>query len=153
MAATVIFDVINALIAKFATVLPAVTVYDSFPDTDAPPDSYIVVGIPDPSDANAATSASSVQEWAHTNHTRRDEAGDVWCVAVAADGGNSPAAARATVRAMTDAVEAALRDDYTLGVTGLLWTSYGTSTDLQQDRTDRGAIAMLVFSVHFRARI
>jgi len=153
MPSTAIFDVVNALVDQLGAALPSVNVWDSYPDTDAPGDSYLVVGIPDPSNQDAATSASSSQEWAHTNHTRRNEMGDVWCVAVASNGDNNARAARASVKAITDAIEDYLRVNYTLGLPTLLWTSYGESTDLQQDRTDRGAIAMLVFSIHFRARI
>lgn len=152
---SVIYPLLDALVDRLTPALADldVAVYDSYPDTDDPGAAYLVIGIPDPANGDAATSASSVQAWANANHTARDEDGDVWCVAVAIDGGNDARAARVRAKTITDAVEQLLRADYTLGIPGLLWTGYGTSTDLQQDRTDRGASALVVFAVHFRARI
>ena len=154
MAVSAVFDLIDALVAQLpAAMPPGVQVFDGFPDTDATPAQFVVIGVPDPTDESAATSASSQQQWGPIGNRARDEEGDVFCVANVTNGDGSASAARASLKAILTAVESLLRTDPTLGVPTLLWTSYGTSTDLMQDQDDLGALAMLTFSIHYRARI
>ena len=153
MSTSAIYEVLDELASRLATALDPTPVFDGYPDTDDPGLSYLVVGVPDPNDQNAADSASSTQGWAHANHTARDEEGDVFCAAVFTDPGGSASVARAGVKAITDAVEDYLRTNYTLGLAQLLWTGYGNSTSLQQDLDQSGATAQVTFSVSFRARL
>lgn len=157
MTTSAIYDVLDALAEQLPTPVAAAVdgcqVYDGYPTTDDPGLAYLCVGVPDPNDQDAADSATSQQTWAHANHTARDETGDVWCVAVYNDPDGVPAVARAGAKAITAAVEDHLRENYALDVPTLLWTGYGESTTLQQDQSQSGAVAQVVFSIRFRARI
>jgi hypothetical protein len=64
-------------------------------------------------------------------------------------------AARAATKATTAAVEEHLRADPNLAgtVPGLIWTGYGTRTELIQLQASDGACVMCVFDVAFRGRI
>lgn len=153
MAGSAVFDLINALVDRLTLAMPSVVVYDGYPDSEDLPQQFVVVGVPNPYDETAATSATTQQSWAHANNTARNEQGDVFCVASVTDGSNNARAARTGLQAIVGAVENLLRTDYSLGVPTLLWTSYGVSTDLIQDQTKQGASAQLTFSIFFRARI
>lgn len=147
--------VIDALLAtaKNAAGLTDVLVLDGFGLTEEPGD-FLMVGVDDPDRTDAAASASSEQEWAHANHTDRDERGAITCAALSWNGDANQKAARDAAYAITAALEDSLRADPTLGgVDGLLWTGFGQSSQLTQTQDDQGALALIVFTVAFRARI
>lgn len=152
MATSVVFDLIGALVDRLASELE-VNVFDGYGITDDPGD-YLMVGVEDP-DSDRATSAEARQEWAGLGARARDEEGTVTCIAMSWNGDADLSAARAAAKATTVAVENHLRSDPNLGgtVPGLLWTGYGTRTQLIQLQATDGACVICVFDVAFKARI
>lgn len=152
MGASAIPAVIDALVAAATTALPNIKVYDGVGDSQDPGD-YLMVGVDDPDGTRPANAADSMQDWANATGTARNEHGDVTCAAVSWNGDGDPKAARDAVFATAAAVEDLLRANVSLGVPTLLWTSYGTATKLTQASNSTGALAQLVFRVHYEARI
>jgi len=155
MATSAVPAVIDALVTKARAALPDLSVHDGFGVTDDPGD-FLMVGVEDPDLDGATFSAEAQQSWAHVNHTARDEEGDITCAALSWTGDGDEAgqkAARDAVYATTAALENVLRADPTLGVATVLWASFGTSQQLKQAQDQHGAIALLLFRVHFKARI
>ncbi len=151
MATSVIPAVIDYLVAHASVALTGVRVYDGYDSSDDPGD-FLMVGVDDPESPNAAFSADSTQDWAHANNTARDEMGDVTCAALSWNGIGDQKLARDAAFAITATVEVLLRADPTLGGI-VLWSSYGTTTQLTQQQSTNGVMALVVFKVHFRARI
>ena len=151
MASSVIPAVIDAVVSRARANLPSICVYDGFGVSDDPGD-FLMVGVDDPERQDSAYSADSQQDWAHANNTARDEVGDVTCAALSWNGDADQKRARDAAFATCAALEVLLRADPSLGGI-VLWTSYGTSTQLTQNQNGNGALALVVFKVHFRARI
>lgn len=152
---TVIGDLITALVAQSTTALPAVTVTDGY-GTSGEPGDYLMIGVDDPDAGDDATSATSVQEWANTTGGARREMGDVTCVALSWNGDSDAKAARDGALAIANAVQLLVRPAGRagdLGVAGVQWLSYGTQTRLLQQSDDAGAVAKVIFTVHFQARL
>jgi hypothetical protein len=150
---SIVFDLIDALHQRFTNVLTDINVLDGYGLTDDPGD-YLMVGVEDP-DSDRATSAEGRQEWAGLGARARDEQGTVTCIAMSWNGDADLKAARAAAKATTAAVEDNLRADPNLGgtVPGLMWTGYGTRTELIQLQATDGACVMCVFDIAFKARI
>lgn len=153
MATSIVFDLIDTLVSRFTTALSDTNVFDGYGITDDP-DDYLMVGVEDP-DSDRATSAEGKQVWAGLGARSRDEEGTVTCIAMSWNGDADLSAARAACKAITVAVEDHLRADPNLGgdVPGLLWTGYGTRTELIQLQATDGACVMCVFDIAFKARI
>lgn len=155
MATSVIPALIDALVAAARTALPNTRVSDGIGATDDPGD-FLMIGVEDPDIEGAAFSADAKQDWASVGTgAPRDEQGEITCVAVSWNG-NGPEgakAARDAAYAIAAAVEDLLRATPSLGVDGLLWTGFGSSSQLSQAQGDGGASALLVFRINFRARI
>jgi len=154
MTTSVVFDLIGTLVTGFDTALAAATVYDGYGKTDEVAGDYVMVGIEDP-DSDRATSAEARQDWAGLGARARNEEGTVTCLALSWNGNDDLAQARAAVKATTGAIEDYLRADPDLGgvVPGLLWTGYGTRTQLIQIQATDGACVICVFEVAFKARV
>lgn len=153
MATSAIPDVITALVAAAKAALSTVTVYDGFGVSEDPGD-FLMVGVDDPDRPDAAFAGSSRQGWATTGaQGARDEEGDITCAALSWNGNGDQQSARTAAFATCAAVETLLRTNPTLGVSSLLWTSYGTDTQLSQSQDNNGALALVVFRVAFRARL
>lgn len=152
MATSVVPALIDALVEQATAALPDVNVYDGFGVT-ADPGDFLMIGVEDPDAEDAAFSADARQEWANANHTTRDESGEITCCAVSWNGDADQKTARDGAYAITAAVETCLRETPALGLDNLLWTGFGSSTQLSQVQGDSGAAAMLVFRIAFRARI
>jgi hypothetical protein len=155
MAVSVIPALIDALVTAATDALPGVQVYDGFGVSDDPGD-FLMVGVDDPDSTDKASSGSSEQDWHGTGvEADRDEIGDITCVALSwnGDGPQGQKAARDGAFTIAEAVSTLCRANPSLGVPAVLWTSYGTSTDLQQSQDGTGAMALLVFRVHFEALI
>lgn len=157
MATSAIPDVIDALFTLCQTNLTGVTVYDGYGSSSDPGD-FLMIGVEDPNSANPANSADSRQQWANATGTARDEQGLVTCAAVSWNGDADQKAARTAAFATVAAVENLIRTDYTLGgLSSLLWCEIGGSTGtgmvLTQATNASGALAQVVFRVHYRARI
>lgn len=152
MSTSAIPALIDALYEAATDALTDVKVYDGYGVSDDPGD-FLMIGVEDVDSAQNASSASSEQGWANANYTARDESGDITCAAMSWNGDGDQKAARDAVFATTAALEVLLRANPSLGLPTLLWTSYGTSTELSQNQDENGALALLIFRVHFRARI
>lgn len=153
MATTVLPAVIDALVTKAKANLASVNVYDGFGVTADPGTDYVMVGVDDP-DANDAGAAAEVQQgWANANYTARDEDGVIACAAVSWNGDSDAKAARDSAFATVNAFETFLRSDPTLGLANLLWAEFGSHMSLSQDQSQAGATALVIFRIHYRARI
>lgn len=153
MGTTATFALIDRLVDLYREGLPDVNVVDG--DTvSGDLGAWLMVGWDDP-DNDRATAATGAQSWAGLGAKVRDEEGTVTCLVVVTNGNNDLKAARATVKAVTDAVENIHRADPNLGaeVPGLLWTGYGTRTELRQWLSTDGAVVTCTFEIAYRARI
>lgn len=146
-------EVIDALVTTARANLPAtVIVSDGFITSDDP-GNFLMIGVDDPDNANSASTATSVQQWASTGlGGTTDEMGDVTCAALSWNGDGDSKAARDSAFATCAGLAVALRANPSMSLPTLLWTRYGTSTTLTEDQTDNAAQALVVFTVHFRAR-
>lgn len=152
MPTSVVPAVISAIVDTAEAELPNLLVGDGWLVT-ADPGDYLMVGVEDPDVEGYAQSATSEQSWANSNYTSRDEKGDVMCAALSWNGDGDARAARDAVYATLAAVEDMLRANPSLGVDDLLWTSFGQSQRLNQIQDNGGAVALVLFSIHFEARI
>lgn len=153
MTSTILFDVIDALYAKFDAALPGIVVSDGFAVTQDP-GSYLMVGIEDPETTGLPVAATSRQQWATLGDRQRDDNGAVWCVAESWNGDANQKAARVALKTTLDAAASVVNADPTLGgVTGLLWAGYGVTSNLMQAQNENGAIARMSFQIAYRTRI
>lgn len=152
MAVSVVPALIDALVDAAETALPDALVLDGLGVTDDPGD-YLMIGVDDPDADGGAFSASGRQQWANANHTTRDESGEVTCAAYSWNGNGNQKAARDAAFTMVEALASACRTNPSLDVSTLLWTDFGSDTNLSQFQGEWGAAALVVFTVAFRARI
>ena len=151
MATSVVPALIDALFAAAVAALPNARVSDGVGVSSDPGD-FLMIGVSDDG-PNPSTAVSSRQTWANANGTTRDESGNITCMAVSWNGNADAKAARDSAYATKAAVENLLRANPSLGVSGVLWTSVGTDESLDQNQDDLGALAILVFTIAYRARI
>lgn len=156
MSGSVVPALIDALVAKAAAALPGLQVLDGIPPIDTFGD-FLIVGAEDPEARGFELSADTTQEWTYANTTARSQEGDVTCAALSWSGDTDAKAVRDAAYATTHAVEQLLRDDPSLGLVPsaarMLVAGYGTRETLSQAQDDNGASAIVVFTVHFQARI
>lgn len=154
MPTSITFALIDRLVAVLTAGLPGIRVVDGDVVSGDAGD-YLAVGWEDP-DSDRSTSATAQQSWNGLGAKSRRESGSVTCLALSWNGeSNGLKAARAAVQATAAAVENLLRADPNLGgtVPGLLWTSYGTRTDLKQWLSEEGSVATCTFEIAFEAKI
>lgn len=153
MATSVAFDLVDRLVVVLTAALPTVSVYDGTGDSDDPGD-WLMIGVSNPDDDRPQV-IDSRQSWAGLGARARDEEGTIACVALSWNGNASARDARAGVKAITEAVENALRSDPALGgvVPGLMWTGYGTSGSGELIEADDGTALLWRFDIAFKARI
>lgn len=153
MPTSVVPALITAVVVTAQEQLPDLIVTDGWAVT-SDPGNYVMIGVEDPDVDGYAQSATSTQSWANANYTARDEEGDVNCVALAWNGDGDAKAARDAVYANVAALEDALRSNPPQDLADVLWTSVMASGGrLNQIQDSGGAVALLLFSIHFRARI
>lgn len=154
MATSVVPALIDALVSTATTALPNTLVFDGIGVTDDP-GNFLMIGVEDPDIEGAAFSSDAKQAWANANYSTRDEEGEITCAALSWNGNGYEGvkAARDGAYAIAAAVENLLRANPSLGVDGLLWTGFGSSSQLSQAQDSQGASALLVFRINFRARI
>lgn len=152
MRTSVIPDLIDAMVADFASLLgDEVTVSDGYPVTNNP-GTYLFVGVDDPTDRTPATSATATQDWPLATPTGRSEEGDVTLAAESWNGEADQKRARDEVFGVAGAIQNRLRESKTLGVPGVLWLSF-TDLRLEQAQSPAGAAALLTFRIQFKARL
>ena len=153
MSTSAVPSIIDALVTAARAALTDVAVYDGYGVSDDPGD-FLMIGVEDVDGQDQARSADSSQTWAGTGiGAPRDESGEITCAALSWNGDADQKAARDGAYAITAAVENLLRENPALGLPTVLWTGYGSSTQLTQDQSDGGAMALVVFRIAFRARI
>lgn len=154
-------DVVTALVTRAAGlqgaggVLEFVTVTDGQGVTKDP-GAYLMVGVDDPDLYTDTNSAESAQDWANATGGTRTEVGEVTCVALAWNGDGDQAKARDDAFAIVAAIQNLCRPSGRpgdLGVATVLWTSCPGSVRLLQLSDETGALAQIVFTVQFRARV
>ena len=158
MATSVVPDLIDALVTTAEALtgdgnpLEGVLVLDGFGVTEDPGD-FLMIGVDDPDSDDPAFSADVKQDWANATYTAVDEEGDIACAVLSWSGDTDQKTVRDRVYAITAAVENMLRANPSLDLPTLLWTKFGVSSQLTQNQDEQGALALLVFRIHFRARI
>lgn len=152
MSTSVVPALVDALVTQATAELPDIQVYDGFGISEDPGD-FLMIGVEDPDNENAAFSADWSQSWAGLGNHARDEEGTITCAALSWNGDANQKAARDGVFATLAALETLLREDPTLGVITTGWVQMGGSLQLSQAQSEAGADALLVFQVHFKARI
>jgi hypothetical protein len=158
MAVSVVPALTDALFTQLTAALPNVRVYDGFGVSDDPAD-FLLIGVDDPNETGMATSATTDQHAAVAGTPRsRDESGDLWCSALSWKGEAGNAAqksARDACAAVVAAVENLLRTTPNLGLTSVsyLVAEIGSGWRWQQDQGHDGAVCIISFPIHFRARI
>ena len=145
-------DLIDALVTLGQSVA-GVTVYDGPGDSDDPGD-YLMIGVDDPDSPATPKSADTQQDWALLGYEARDEEGDITCAALSWNGdAGGQKAARDAAYAVIANFGAALKANPSLGLDHVLWTSFGTTTSLSQLQSADGVLALVTFTVHFKARL
>lgn len=155
MATSALPLVIDALVALCEDLMPAdVDVFDGPGVSDSAAQAAIFIGTDSLEQSDEVTAGSASQAWAQIGQGGdRDQEGVVNCVAQAWSGDTTQKSARDAAYALTQLVEAAVRDDYTLGVPQLLWATYGGDERLDFQQDDAGVRARVYFQVGFRARL
>lgn len=157
MATSVVFDLIGALADTFTTALGSTaTVFDGAPPSEDVPANFVMVGVGDPYDDTPPTAADSAQTWAGLGAHARDEEGTITCCAVSWNGdGEGLQAARASVKATTAAIAAALKASPNLNgsVPGLLWTGMGSRGTWTPIQAEDGCSLVHYFEIQFKARL
>lgn len=160
MTVSVVPLLIDALVARCQDALPStVAVYDGMGVSDDPSD-YVMIGVEDPF-RDTESASESKQEWFEAGvGAKRSETGTILCAALAWTGDTNVKVARERVYDTANAIAAMLRAgepdnprDFSLGLDGLLWTSYGTNSRLHQGQTDDGCFALVMFEIYFEAQI
>lgn len=156
---TVLPQVIDGLVDLFAATLPYGQVIDGesvSADAGTEP-VVVVVGMTDPEQVGDVA-ATGTQGWATLGALARDDRGAVSCSLSAVTGDPDLKAARALAFGALQQLETALKSSLAtpwLGVPGLLYGSLDDVTLSQALNPSEayGAIAVLTFTVTYRARI
>lgn len=142
---------IDAIVTAADAALSCI-VSDGFGVTEDPGD-YLMIGVVDPDSDFGSEAATSEQSWASIGAQSRDEVGDITCAALSWNGNADAKGARDAVYATLAALSNLLRATPALGLATVLWTGFGEKQELTQNQSGDGAMALVVFTIHFRARI
>lgn len=153
MATSIIPALIDALVTRCEAALTAVAVHDGYGVSGDVVDN-LMIGVDDPFSDQASPTAEAEQSWANVGSGRtKDETGNITCCAYATSGGTDQKAVRDAAYAITEAVENLLRTDPEVGLGPTVRTEFGTAQKFLQDQDQDGAWALIVFDIHFDARI
>jgi hypothetical protein len=158
MATSAVWEVLDALVALFAAdatlAAAGVRVVDGPPTTDLSPPNLLFVGSA-PSDPNDdSPDASFSQSWGELGARAKYEDLIVRCELWVRSGSQDMAARRDTAKALLDAIEAALRTNYTLAVGRLLWIHLAAAEIRQiQTQAPTGSTVAVSFTLAGRARL
>jgi len=148
---TTVFDALDNLVDVIATAvagvdaLATVEVFDGGPVTDVPLDAVHVGWEP-----RDAVAADGTQQKAQGWGNGRDERFDIPLTVYTESGDNDELTARSRAKLIYHTVEAAVRDDTTLG--GVVeQTIMGGRILYRQMQTDRGLVCELQFTVRIQA--
>ena len=139
--------VIDALVTTMTAVL---TTYDGRPVTSDTPSEFAIVGGTDDPDDESATAE---YEWAGLGAKARNQRGDVTCCVVVQSGDTDDVKAkRDRAYVLLNSLETAITANPTLAAV-TSGQCLVTSDTLIQRQSTSGAVARLVFTVTFTARI
>lgn len=155
MTTTRLPDIIDALFTQATAALTDREVFDGFGAVSDPGTDYLMIGVDDPDAQDISAAGQAQQGWAHANYgsAARDEEGDINCVAVSWNGDGDAKKARDAAFSTVAGVATFLRADPTLGLDPTVRTDFGSKIVLNQDQNAQGATALVIFSVHYKARI
>ncbi len=157
MAVSAFPAVVKALVAlapaAIGAFLDGVTVTLGMPPENDPAD-FLAVGVGSLDEAGSLFSGESRQSWAEIGNRARDEEAFVNCLAAARSTDETVENALDRAYAIVEGVAALCRANPTLGVSTLLWTSHGVTTNPAVLYEKGKPPAYVVeFQVAFRARI
>ncbi len=156
MATSALWDLLDALVATFRTdpTLTAanVAVFDGPPITDLSAGNLLFVGAA-PNDADdSAPDAVASQQWGELGARAKYEDLQLRCELWVVSGSVDMPARRQAAKTLLDAVENALRADFTLGVGHLLWIHLA-GLEVRQMQTQGGSSVAATFTLAARARL
>ena len=145
-------DLIDAMVADFAALpaLAGVNICDGPPRINDP-GAYLFVGIDNPDD-DSGVGASGTQTWPLATNSAREDTGEIWMAAYADNGDGDMKAARDACTSVVEAVQDRVRTNLTMGVPGVLWLQF-SDYSYRPMQTDNGAAVVLLFRIHYSARI
>jgi hypothetical protein len=144
--------VIAAVVTTAAATLPGVRVTRGR-DISQDPGDVVMIGVADP-DRGDWEDAGAYQQTMQTFSGKREERGQVNCLAVAWNGNSDQAAALASAFTMIAALEASVATSPALGVSSLEYlVAEMESGNVQESLNDEGANAALSFVITYQARI
>jgi len=144
--------VIAAVVTTATATLPGVRVVRGRDFTNDPGD-LVMIGVADP-DGGEWESTGSYEQSPHTFGGKRQEIGDINCLAVSRNGDGDPAAALAAVFTLIAAFEASIAGTPTLGLSSPEMTNVEMESGaVQESASDEGASAALSFVITYKARI
>jgi hypothetical protein len=165
---SVVPDLIDAIVAAMDAAVAAAKISDpngiladlnviDGPQLDTGDQDSLQVGVSDPDSTDLTTAATGSETPGpfSTNHPR-DERGEIYLTATSWGGDSDEVGtktARDRVYAIAGAVATIARTNPSWGVSGLLWTGYGSNHGLRQSQDNNGARAVLNFRISYRARI
>lgn len=155
MSGSAVGPVAIALTAAATASLPAPwTAALGYKVTDDP-GPLVMIGGEDPDNPEETSLGTAEQDWASVGLAAdRDEVGDITCSARTWNGEGDLIAAVTDTQAALDALAAYLRANPTLGISQLMWVSFGTEIGwFQSFDTEYGVKVRAVFSIHFQALI
>lgn len=156
VATSAVFELIDALIAKFSAdatlTANSVKIYDGPPLGDLSEANILFVGAQPSDQTGTIPDATLTQTWGELGARARFEDLSVACELVVRDGNTDLQALRATAKTLLAAVESALRTDFTLSIGRLLWCAV-TAGQVVQEQTNKGAAIAVPFTVAGRARL
>lgn len=149
---SVVPDLIDAMVSDFAALsdLSGVEVSDGLSLTNEP-GTYLYVGVDDP-EGLKVSAADADQTWPHATAQARNEEGSITLAVESINGDGAAKDARDEVYRVAGAIQDRLCATPTLGVPGVLWTSFANHR-LEQAQSSEGASALITFRITFTARI
>lgn len=151
--ATALADVIDALVTTWKAMDGDVEVFDGLEPGDETSQTYLIVGVEDPWQADQnIDAATSEQDFPLLTYQVRDERLSVRCVVVSWTGDRVLAPARQAAVAALDAAAAALLADITLGGAVLQVTAI-SGIALRQSYNADGVVVNIPFTIECQARL
>lgn len=152
MATSAFPSVIAAVVTVAQRALPGVQVVRGNDNSNEPGD-LVLVGAQNVDDPEYS-SAGSFQQTRQTFGGAREEVGTVNCAVLAWNGDADQAAACATAFDYIAAIEAAVRADPTLGLTGFDYMlAEFQAGDVAESQDTTGAVTVVSFVISYQARI
>ena len=144
--------VVTAIITRANAVLPSLTVSRGQPLTQTSGD-LVAVALQDIDDLEW-TSAGTFRQSMQSFGGKREEVGFVNCLVVARDGGADQSAATTTAAGYLASIEADIRADNTLGITGYDYVvAEMDSGEIREIQAADGASTALPFVISYKIRI